>query len=175
MTDQAAEARAVTGRIGIAAIGMLVWFAAAFALLPGAGIGGGAADRLAYAAFWLLLPAISLVLAVGLIARHRHLVNAIDGGWDPADRMLEIYRRNLANTVEQVLIASLAYPAFAINAPEGWLILIPAGCALFLLARLAFLWGLTKGGARDRAIGFACTFYPSVLLLLAGLYLGLVG
>ena len=61
------------------------------------------------------------------------------------------------------------YLAFAATAPVGWLRLLPAAAVMFLLARAAFLIGLLKGGAPQRAIGFACTFYPAVLMLVATL------
>ena len=41
--------------------------------------------------------------------------------------------------------------------------------------RAAFLAGYLSGRPTNRAIGFACTFYPSVLMLLAAAGFALAG
>jgi len=165
--DRRAEQQNVLRGIA-AAIGIIaVWFGGAWALLPAPGIGPDPAARIAYALEWDLAVVACLVIAVGLVANHRFLRNRIDGGWDPDDLTLEYYRYNLANTTEQVLIAIPVHFAFAVVAPEAALGLIPAVVVLFCLARAAFLAGYRSGRPTNRAIGFACTFYPSVLLLIA--------
>jgi len=48
--------------------------------------------------------------------------------------------------------------------PVSWIAAIPAAVVLFVLGRVLFLRGY-RGGAPSRAIGFALTFYPTVLML----------
>jgi uncharacterized MAPEG superfamily protein len=146
---------------------ILVWFTLAWAILPTPRITDTPGDRLAFALKWDLAVVACLVVAVGLIARQRFFFNRIDGGWDRDDRLLEIFRYNLANTSEQVLIAIPVHLAFAVSAPIAALNLVAAAALLFVLARAAFLIGYLSGRATNRALGFACSFYPSVLLLLA--------
>jgi len=163
--------RGITASFGLIA----VWFAGAWALLPQPGIIDEAGARLAFALRWDLAVVVCLVIAVGLIARHRFFRNRIDGGWDPQDRLLEIFRYNLANTAEQVLIAIPVHLAFAVTAPASALGLLPAAAVLFCLARVAFLAGYLSGQPTNRAVGFACTFYPSVLMLLASAVFAMTG
>jgi len=154
---------------------ILAWFALAWAILPAPSLGDTPAARLAFALKWDLAVIACLVVAVGLIARHRFFFNRIDGGWDSEDRVLEIYRYNLANTSEQVLIAVPVHLAFAVSAPAGVLTLVPAAAVLFVLARAAFLIGYLSGRATNRTVGFVCCFYPSVLLLIAAAAFAVMG
>jgi uncharacterized membrane protein YecN with MAPEG domain len=146
---------------------IVIWSGIAWAFLPAPSIPDTPGDRLAFALKWDLAVVACLVIAVGLIGRHRFLFNRIDGGWDPDDRLLECYRYNLANTTEQVLIAVPVHLAFAVTAPLAALRLVPAAAVLFCLARAAFLLGYLSGRPTNRAAGFACTYYPSVLMLVA--------
>jgi hypothetical protein len=66
--------------------------------------------------------------------------------------------------LEQVVLASLAYLIWVVVVPHAWLASRPAAAALFLIGRLWFFRGYERGAAA-RAVGFALTFYPSVLLL----------
>jgi hypothetical protein len=52
---------------------------------------------------------------------------------------------------------------------------VPAAGVLFCLARAAFLSGYLSGRPTNRAAGFACTFYPSVLLLSASVVMAIMG
>ncbi len=64
------------------------------------------------------------------------------------------------------MLASLAYCIWAVAMPHAWLASIPAAAALFVLGRFLFSRGYAQGAAA-RAIGFALTFYPTVLMLAA--------
>ena len=50
--------------------------------------------------------------------------------------------------------------------PHAWLGSIPAAALLFLIGRLLFFRAYEHGAA-FRAVGFALTFYASVLMLIA--------
>src|SRR5580698_11141461 len=65
--------------------------------------------RLAFVAHWLLLPGLSLFLGVAIVANQRFFVaDAIDGG-ESKSRLIEIARRYNTNTVEQTLLAMIAW------------------------------------------------------------------
>ncbi|HSF96597.1 MAG TPA: MAPEG family protein [Thermohalobaculum sp.] len=173
--DRAAKQRRVKRAIAASAGLIVVWFWAAWALFPAPDIGADAGARLGFALKCDLAVVACLVVAVGLIARHRFFHNRIDGGWDETDRLLEIYRYNLANTTEQVLIAVPVHLAFAVTAPAGLMGMVPAAATLFCLARAAFLAGYLSGRPTNRGVGFASTFFPSVLMLLAAAWFALAG
>lgn len=170
-----AEQRNVLRGIAAALAIIALWFTAVWVLWPVPSIADTPGARLAFALKWDLAVVACLVVAVGLVARHRFFFNRIDGGWDPDDRLLENYRYNLANTVEQVLIAVPVHLGFAVTAPLAALGLVPAAAVLFCLARAAFLSGYFSGRPTNRAVGFACTFYPSVLLLAASVFMAIMG
>jgi len=71
----------------------------------------------------------------------------------------------LQNTLEQSCLAVPVYIATAIVAPATVLSVVPAAAAMFFVGRLLFFAGYANG-APSRAYGFALTFYPTVLLLL---------
>ncbi len=131
-------------------------------LLPG----DGTVARLAYALKWDLLPAACLLIAVGHLARHRFFTpEDIDGGGlSSGTQKARVLQSILQNTVEQVVLASLAYCIWAVVMPHGWLASIPAAALLFMIGRILFSRGYERG-ASARAVGFGLTFYPSVLML----------
>ncbi len=124
--------------------------------------------RIAFALKWNLLPLVCLVVAVGRLARHRFFTpDDIDGGGlSPGTPSAKVQQSILQNTLEQVVLASLAYCIWAVAMPHAWLASIPAAAALFVLGRFLFSRGYARGAAA-RAIGFALTFYPTVLMLAA--------
>ena len=75
---------------------------------------------------------------------------------------LEINLRYNQNTLEQVVLAAIAWTGLALALPHEQLALIPALAILFAAARALFWTGyLIAPGAR--AVGFALTFYPTVV------------
>lgn len=124
--------------------------------------GDDAAARLAFVARWLLLPGFSLLVGVCMVANRRFfLADAMDGTRSPASRSLEINLRYNQNTLEQIVLAAIAWAGLALALPHERLALIPALAILFVIARALFWVGyLISPGAR--ALGFALTFYPTV-------------
>ncbi|MEZ4448361.1 MAG: MAPEG family protein [Nannocystaceae bacterium] len=137
------------------------------ALLPD---GDDPGSRLAWAAAWLLPAALCLVITIGRLARHRFRTpDDIDGsGLTQGTEDARLMQAVLQNTLEQVLLAALTYGAYAARMPRGWLAALPAAAALFLVGRLLFIAGYRRG-APGRALGFALTFYSSVVLAIAAL------
>lgn len=113
-----------------------------------------------------LVPVLWLALSIGNVARIRFLsANDIDAAisGEPSERLM-IARAILQNTHEQATLAVVAYLAAALTfADTPTLLLILA--TLFSAGRALFWFGYSAG-AVGRAIGFALTFYPSLVLLI---------
>ncbi|WP_315762390.1 MAPEG family protein [Sphingomonas sp. Y38-1Y] len=80
-------------------------------------------------------------------------------------------RAILINTAEQALIAALAGTALTLLSDRAVPVLA-AMTGLFTAGRVLFWTGYARG-AEQRALGFAVTFYPSMLVLV-GVMVGLV-
>jgi len=122
--------------------------------------------------FALACGALTLILGVAWTARSRHMISNIDGSQPQSGNPLDITLRYNKNTAEQLLIFTLASFAFAAAYPETTKSLLPVMGIWFLIARLMFWWGYHKHPLR-RAIGFASTFHPTIILLGAAI-LGLL-
>jgi len=117
---------------------------------------------------WLLLPSVFLVVSIGRLAKHRFFTpEDIDGGGGLSQDTgrAQYLQTLLQNTLEQLVIAIVVYPGWAITMPVHWLSVVPLAAISFAIGRILFFSGY-KGGAPSRALGFALTFYPSVLMLL---------
>lgn len=133
----------------------------------------GPGDRLAWAALALIGPAAALAAVIGRIAQRRFFDPAlIGGGAEPAGSGAEIDQRVLRNTVEQALLAALAWPALAVSLPADQLGAVAALGLAFPVSRALFWVGYHRAPLL-RAPGFAWGFYGSVMALLwaAGLQL----
>lgn len=138
------------------------------ALLPAVGADLSVATALGHALGWSTLPLACLALSVGSLARHRFFSpEDIDGGGlssgTPRARILQSI---LQNTLEQSVLAVVTYLAWAAVQPIQWQAAIPTAAMLFVIGRVAFRVGYAKG-APARSLGFALTFYPTVLMLFA--------
>ncbi|MFO7561186.1 MAG: MAPEG family protein [Enhygromyxa sp.] len=123
--------------------------------------------RLSFALSWDLLLLICLIANVGALARHRFSTpEDIDGGGLSAGSpRAKVLQATLQNTLEQVVIASLVHLIWAVTMPLRWTASLPVAASLFVLGRLLF-WRGYERGAPGRALGFALTFYPSVVMTL---------
>jgi hypothetical protein len=124
------------------------------------------ASRLAFVARWMLIPGFALFAGIVLVANRRFfLEDAIDGTRAPQSRSLEINLRYNQNTLEQTVLAGIAWSGLALALPRDQLTVIPALAILFGIGRAVFWIGyLMSPGAR--ALGFALTFYPTVAALI---------
>ncbi|HVZ99365.1 MAG TPA: MAPEG family protein [Caulobacterales bacterium] len=108
-----------------------------------------------------------LVAAVLLVSTHR-LFSSADAPGPALSEPTPALRLKLAflqNTLEQVVLAAIAYLAFAATAPTRELSLLPIDVILFWIGRACFLLGQANG-MRGRAFGFALTFAPTLALYL---------
>jgi len=150
----------------IAAAVAILWLwqhLAAFHLpLPAA---DDAAARLAYAAHWLLLPGLALFAGIASVASWRFFNKAaVDGARVSAGRFLEVNLRYNQNTLEQTVLAAIAWTGLALALPHARLDLIPAMALLFVAGRALFWIGYLIAPA-GRAFGFALTAYPTFAAL----------
>ena len=125
-------------------------------------------DRLAVAAQCALVPGLFMMIAVARMARQRFFSpEDIDGGVTSTDTpRAQLLQTLLQNTLEQSVIALLVYLGWALAMPATWLSVVPVAALAFAIGRILFFLGYEQGAA-SRALGFAMTFYPSVIMMVA--------
>ncbi len=165
LTDkQRGVLRGMAAGLGLSALAL----AAAIAAPPAAWLPApGAAEALAQALRWDVLVAACLAVNVGVLARHRFFTpEDIDGGGVSRNTpRAGVLQATLQNTLEQAVLALGTHAAWAATMPAAWQAAVPAAALLFVAGRLLFWRGYARG-APARALGFALTFYPSVVMLL---------
>ncbi len=149
---------------GMAVAVIAVWFAWTGHLRPAIDLPiDDSAARLAFAAKWLLVPGMALLLGIAMTANRRFFSReAIDGTRAPESRFLEINLRYNQNTLEQTVLVVIAWPVLALFLPSEQLGLIAVLAVLFGFGRVAFFVGYLIA-PWARAFGFALTFYPTVV------------
>jgi hypothetical protein len=121
-----------------------------------------AASRLAFVAQWLVWPGLALLIGVQAAARRGFYPEAIDGTRAPANHALEINLRYNTNTVEQILLATIAWTALAVTLPVRDLVAIPLLAILFVAGRATFWIGYLIH-PMGRAFGMTLTAVPTLL------------
>ena len=119
------------------------------------------AARLAFAARWLLAPGCTLLAGIQVAAGRGFHADAIDGTRTPKSHALEIALRYNQNTVEQTLLAVIAWLGLAVSVPHAALAFIPAMAALFVVGRIAFWIGYLVYPVA-RAFGMVLTALPTI-------------
>ena len=109
------------------------------------------------------LSGLALVYCIAAIAKKRFFHSDVIGGaaYDGPGSEVAVDKAVLQNTLEQTVLAVVAYNGLTAVAPWLGPVLLPALTGLFLLGRLLFVLGYRKG-AGHRALGFGLTFYPTV-------------
>ena len=130
--------------------------------------------RIAWAVQWSLLPILTLMIAVARVGNHRFSTpEDIDGsGLTSGTQQIRVLRSVLQNTLEQTVLAVVAYVIWAVVMPRKWLWSIAIASLLFVAGRIFFSRGYTRG-APGRALGFGLTAYPTfgMLVVLAAVLL----
>jgi hypothetical protein len=129
----------------------------AFVTLPSGELPG----RLSFAVRWMLIPGICLLVGVVVAGRRGFVPDAIDGTRTPASRSLEINLRYNQNTVEQAVLACIAWAGLATTLPVAHLVLIPAMATLFAVGRGTFWIGYLIH-PMGRAFGMVLTVVPTL-------------
>jgi hypothetical protein len=116
---------------------------------------------------WDVLLVACLTANIAMLARHRFFTPAdIDGGGlSPGTSEALLLQSILQNTLEQTVLAFSVHLTWAAAMPQTWQAAVPVAAILFVFGRILFWKGYARG-APQRALGFALTFYPSVLMLL---------
>ena len=156
--------KVIVGILGVipavATVALVLWFADelfGFVALPKDLPG----ERLAFLTRWLLAPGLCLLLGVVLASRRGFYADAIDGTRAPANYGMEINLRYNTNTLEQTVLAAIAWGALAVTLPATRLVLIPAMAALFFWGRITFWLGYLIH-PMGRAYGMAVTVLPTL-------------
>ena len=112
----------------------------------------------------IVAPGLVLAAMIGVLAARRFTDDMIiDGRPFPTGTAADIDQRVLTNTVEQGVLALLLWPLVSLTLGAG--VVIALGLS-FALMRVLF-WVGYHSAPQLRALGFAGTFYPTVL---AGLW-----
>lgn len=127
------------------------------------------ADALALLAPWLMCLALPLVYAIARVAIYRFLTGVYRESahkipFDHEDLRLQALKNQLQNTFEQALLALIVYLSLLSLLPSQHIGALYLSCVCFLLGRALFFLGYMHRGLA-RALGFALTFYPQILLL----------
>jgi len=161
---------AVGAASGIASMLVAVWLLST--LLPPPADAGSAAGRLVYAARWLALAAVPLLLMVGAVGNARFKSEAIDPTRGAEDRTMVVDGRVADNTLQQFALFVAGMLGLAASLPADRTTVVGAAAVWFVVARLAF-WIGYRIDPLYRAFGFASTFYLNLGLLLAALWFAL--
>lgn len=149
----------------MAMLGIAAGLAAfAFALPSFGGLvpaGNDAASRLAFGVHWLFPPAFMLLAGVVAAARRGIYADAIDGTRTPANHGLEINLRYNLNTLEQLVVAAVAWMQLSVMLPLEQLAVIPLLATLFCVGRITFWIGYLINPT-GRAFGMALTAAPTL-------------
>jgi hypothetical protein len=129
--------------------------------------------RLRAAAWSILLASFTLFVCIARLAKHRFFTAAdIQGsGLTEGTARAKLLQALLQNTLEQVALATAVYFGATLILPLNHVACVPAAAVMFVVGRLLFFIRY-RHGAPARAWGFALTFYPTVILLLATLVFG---
>ena len=136
----------------------------AVALLAAYFLSKSGADTLRLSAPEASAPAaLALVYCIGAIARKRFFHTDVIRGaaYDKPGSEVAVDKAVLQNTLEQTVLAAVAYNGLAAVLPSLAPVLLPVLVSLFLIGRILFIAGYAKG-AGGRAFGSALTFYPTV-------------
>jgi hypothetical protein len=118
----------------------------------------GADASINFALKWDALVMACLAINIGLLARHRFFTpDDIDGGGLTTGT-------SKANLLQSMLALGV-HLIFAAVMPRAWQAAVPVAAMLFVFGRVLF-WRGYASGAPHRALGFALTFYPQVVMLL---------
>jgi hypothetical protein len=185
--DEAGDLRAMTsarfldaiqrgvafGMAGALATALIVLWAAPQFVPAHFLIGDEMGVRLRAAAWSIVLASFPLFVCIARLAKHRFFTPAdIHGsGLTEGTVRARLLQALLQNTLEQTALAAAVYLGAALILPLNRVPAVPAAAVMFVIGRVLF-FARYRHGAPARAYGFALTFYPTVVLLLATLAFG---
>jgi len=122
---------------------------------------GDPMSRLAYAINWLVASGSTLLIGVWAASRRGFLAEAIDGTRTPSSHSLEINLRYNQNTLEQIVLAAIAWCSLSLDLPLDQMYLIPAMAFAFVVGRATFWIGYLVH-PMGRAFGMVVTILPTI-------------
>jgi hypothetical protein len=150
-----------------AVVVVLAFWANASMLLGGIAIPvDDTASRLAFAGSWLLVPGWCLLAGVFGASRRGFYSDSIEGTRTPSARTLEINLRYNQNTIEQTILAAVAWIGLAVVIPHDQLNLI-AGMAILFAAGRATFWIGYLVHPMARTFGMTLTVIPTIFAFAA--------
>jgi hypothetical protein len=158
---------AIGAASGIVSMVLLVWLLSS--LIGPPDVPDTAADRLAYAARWLvvaILPLFAMLIAIG---NARFFSEAIDPTLHKEDPAMVVNGRVADNTLQQFVVFAVGLLALSVSLPARSLCIIPAVTITFVIARLVF-WIGYRIHPLYRAPGFSSTAYLNAGMLVASLW-----
>jgi uncharacterized membrane protein YecN with MAPEG domain len=152
----------------IVVLGVVGWAGRAAAPMP-------FVSRLQFALRADTFVVVWLVAGIANVARLRFFSTRDIAGSSAGDVSEDVRMANavLQNTVEQVVLATVTHMIVVAAFVRSNAVIAALVC-LFAAGRLLF-WAGYRRGAKGRAFGFALTFYPSALALLASTIAALPG
>jgi len=119
------------------------------------------ASRMAFVARWLVWPGLMLLAGIHGAARRGFFADAIEGTRTPGSHSLEINLRYNINTLEQLVLAAVAWAALAATLPSQHLVVIPMMSVLFVAGRVTFWIGYLVH-PMARTFGMTLTVIPTI-------------
>lgn len=120
-------------------------------------------ERLAYVIKWMTIPGFCLITGIAAMAMQRiESGHGISGTRTPQWHSMEINLRFNQNTLEQTVLASIAWLGLGLQLPLENVSLVGVFAFYFAVGRALFWIGYLQSNAEMRAPGFALTFLPTV-------------
>ncbi len=132
-------------------------------------------DKLIILGYCLLIPSFFLMFSIARMARYRFFspVDIDSSVTNSPSQALLCLQAILQNTLEQAALATIIYLIWVLLTPSSWLSVLPLSASCFFIGRILFIKGF-RMGASSRAVGFALTFYPLVIMFIFILFSSLV-
>ena len=156
---------AISGVLGMV---FLVWLLSR--LIEAPSISDTPADRLAYAARWLVVAVCPLFAMFVAVGNQRFFSEAIDPTQGKEDKRMLINGRVADNTLQQFVVFAVGLLALSVMLPAHKLSVVPAVTITFVIARLVF-WVGYRIHPLYRAPGFSSTAYLNLGMLAASIWL----
>ena len=149
---------------------LLVWGLSE--IIPSGAVADTAADRLAYALHWAVLPALAFFAMIVAVGNARFASEAIDPTLGKETQKMIVDGRVADNTTQQFLLFLVGILALSVSLPVARISIVAAISITFVIMRLAF-WIGYRIKPVHRAFGFASTAYLNLGMLVASLWLWL--
>ena len=166
------DQRAVAIGAGSGTLTMIVLVWGLSTLIAPPAIADAAADRLAYALRWAVLPALTLFAMIVAVGNARFASEAIDPTLGRESQKMVVDSRVADNTTQQFLLFLVGILALSVSLPMARLSIVAAIAITFVVMRIAFRIGYRIKPVH-RAFGFASTAYLNLGMMIASLWLWL--